>query len=180
MIAIIGLGNPGEEYADTRHNAGFKAIDILADRLHANYWKDECGALVAHCDDILLVKPQAFMNLSGGPVKNITEKYEIDDLIVVHDDIDIASGNVRVKRGGGNAGHNGLKSIDNKLGSKDYIRVRVGIDSPPGRMPLVDYVLGVPKDDDFVSACIRAADAVEYLFNHSVEEAQNKFNQSVQ
>lgn len=101
-------------------------------------------------DELLLACPQSFMNLSGGPVQKLVHKYNIsiDDLIVAHDDLDILPGNIRVKRGGGNAGHNGLKSIDAKLSTKDYVRVRVGIGRPPGRMPVSDYVLAKPKGQD--------------------------------
>ena len=183
MIVVVGLGNQGEEYSDTRHNAGFIVVDKLAEELCANYWKIECGAKTAHVGEYILVKPQSFMNLSGSPVKNILDKYEIDELIVVHDDMDILGGNIRIKRGGGNAGHNGLKSIDQKLGTNDYIRVRVGIDHAPGRMPFADYVLASPKGkakEDFEAACTRAADAVLYLGEHTLEQAQQEFNSTVQ
>lgn len=187
MKAIIGLGNPGEEYANTRHNAGFNVIDVLGEKLGASYWKDECGAFVAHCksflfnEEILLVKPQSFMNVSGSPVKNLVKKYNlnIDDLIIVHDDMDISSTNIRIKRGGGNAGHNGLKSIDAKLGSNNYIRLRVGIDKAPGKMPHADYVLGIPKGRlalDFKENCLNAAEAALFLLNHTLEQAQQEYN----
>lgn len=187
MLAIIGLGNPGDEYKDTRHNAGWKCIDSIAEDLSANYWKNECGAQVAHCksslydDEILLVKPMSFMNLSGGPVKNICDKYKVpkDELIVVHDDMDILPGNIRLKFGGSSAGHNGLKSISQKLQTDDYLRVRIGIGRSPGNKPYNNYVLGVPKGkdlDSFTKSCDIAKDAVLYLFNHSLDQAQQFFN----
>ena len=114
---IAGLGNPGEEYAETRHNAGFRVVDILADEMGVRYWKNECGALtgkgVYRDHDIVLAKPQSFMNVSGGPVKKLCDAYGIspDHLIVIHDELDIDPGTVRVKFGGGHAGHNGLRSI---------------------------------------------------------------------
>lgn len=179
MIAVVGLGNPGDEYCDTRHNAGF----IVVDKLGANYWKSECGAKTAQVGNLLLVKPQTFMNLSGSAVKNIKEKYDIDDFIIVHDDMDITDGNIKIKRGGGNAGHNGLKSIDQKLGTNDYIRVRVGVGHAPGRMPHADYVLSIPKGKQkacFEQACDRAAEAVLYIKDHTLDQAQQKFNSTVQ
>ena len=118
MYLIVGLGNPGEDYAHTRHNAGFDTIDVLAGEWGANYWKDKGGALVAEVkpraldgEALILAKPQSYMNLSGGPVANLMKAYGIspDEVIVIHDDLDLPSGSIRVKRGGGHAGHNGLR-----------------------------------------------------------------------
>ena len=182
MKVIVGLGNPGSEYANTRHNAGWEALDALAPQLGSTYWKDECGAKVSHCkNDILLVKPLSFMNESGGPVKNVLEKYEakVEDLIVIHDDLDIASGNIRVRKGGSSAGHNGLKSLIEKLGTEDFVRVRIGIDRPEHNGPYIDYVLSEPKGklkEDFDAACALAAEATVYLLDHFLEETQQKFN----
>ena len=112
---IAGLGNPGDEYAHTRHNAGFDTVDLIADRLGVRYWKTEGGALTAKAvyrdTDLVLAKPQSFMNTSGGPVKQLMNAYGVDadHLIVIHDELDIDPGTVRVKFGGGHAGHNGLR-----------------------------------------------------------------------
>ena len=161
MFLIVGLGNPGEEYEHTRHNAGFDAVDLIAEEVGARYWKTECGALttkgVYRDHDLVLAKPQSYMNTSGGPVKQLMNAYGVDaeHLIVVHDELDIDPGTVRVKFGGGHAGHNGLRSICDKLGTRDWHRVRVGIGRPPGRMPVVDWVLSKPKKDaadDFAQA----------------------------
>ena len=128
---IAGLGNPGDEYAHTRHNAGFDTIDLIAEKLGARYWKTEGGALTAkavlHDVDLVLAKPQSFMNTSGGPVKQLMNAYGVDadHLIVIHDELDIDPGTVRVKFGGGHAGHNGLRSICDKLGTRDWFRVRM-------------------------------------------------------
>ena len=117
MYLIVGLGNPGEEYAHTRHNAGFDAVDAIAGEVGARYWKTECGSLTAkgaYRDvDLVLAKPQSYMNTSGGPVKQLMNAYGVDaeHLIVIHDELDIDPGTVRVKFGGGHAGHNGLRSI---------------------------------------------------------------------
>lgn len=190
MQVIVGLGNPGEEYTHTRHNAGFEVIDLLAQRWGVSYWKNTCGALVGEAkvrlasgdvEKVILAKPQSFMNLSGGPVSRLCRDYEEDpaELIVIHDELDINPGMVRVKKGGGHAGHNGLRSIIEKLGTRDFLRVRTGIGRPPGRMSVVDFVLQAPKKeakDDFDEACVLAADAVESLLNEGLERTQNAFN----
>lgn len=192
MRMVVGLGNPGDEYAHTRHNAGFEVIDLLAREWGVSYWKNTCGALVGegkmrHADGtvekVALAKPQSFMNLSGGPVSHLCREYDVkpDELIVVHDELDIDPGCVRVKKGGGHAGHNGLRSIIDKLGTRDFMRVRCGIGRPPGRMSVVDFVLAVPKKDakdDFDAACQRAAEAVESLLERGLARTQDVFNQS--
>src|SRR5664280_1019321 len=143
---VIGLGNPGSEYAATRHNAGFMVIDLLAETLGAAYWKDEAGAKTAKVrfgdGDLVLAKPQAFMNVSGKSVKRLLERYDvpIDEVVVVHDDLDLGPGDVRAKKAGGHGGHNGLRSLHDAVGDS-YLRVRVGIGRPPGRMDPADYVL---------------------------------------
>lgn len=143
---VIGLGNPGPEYAHTRHNAGFMVVDLLAETLGASYWKDEAGAKTAKVrlgdEEVVLAKPQAFMNVSGKTVKRLVDTYgvPIDEVIVVHDDLDLAEGDVRAKRAGGHGGHNGLRSLHDAVGDS-YLRVRVGIGRPPGRMDPADYVL---------------------------------------
>lgn len=182
---IAGLGNPGDEYAHTRHNSGFDSIDILAERAGANYWKTECGALTAKGvldgQEVLLAKPQSYMNASGGPVSQLMRKYDVpsDRLIVIHDELDIVPGSIRVKFGGGLAGHNGLKSIADKLGTKDWYRVRAGIGRPDGRRPVVDWVLSRPKgsaQEDFEQSIFKAAQATEYLIENGLEKTQQEFN----
>ena len=185
MYLVVGLGNPGEDYENTRHNAGFQVIDALAKDAGANYWKTECGTLTAKgvlADvDVVLAKPMSFMNVSGGPVKQLCNAYGVDPahLIVVHDDLDIEPAHIRVKQGGGSAGHNGLKSITEKLGTPEYFRVRVGIGRPPGRMESADYVLAQIKKadlDDFAASCVQAIRAIPYLIEHGLEETQQQFN----
>lgn len=192
MRVVVGLGNPGEEYAHTRHNSGFEVVDLLAEEWGVSYWKNACGALVGEgkmrhgdgtIEKIILAKPQSFMNLSGGPVSHLCRDYECDpaELIVIHDELDIPAGTVKVKKGGGHAGHNGLRSIIEKLGTRDFERVRVGIGRPPGRMSVVDFVLAVPKKDaadDFAQACQRASEAVESLLERGLARTQDVFNQS--
>ena len=185
MYLIVGLGNPGEEYAHTRHNAGFDVVDAIADEIGVRYWKTECGALTAkgawHDHDVVLAKPQSYMNTSGGPVKQLMNAYGVDGahLIVVHDELDIDPGTVRAKFGGGHAGHNGLRSICDKTGTRDWFRLRIGIGRPPGRKPVVDWVLSQPKKndwDDFAQAVDLGAQAVLYLMDNGLEKTQQKYN----
>jgi PTH1 family peptidyl-tRNA hydrolase len=129
----------------------------------------------------VLAKPQSFMNLSGGPVANLMKAYGAtpEEVIVIHDDLDLPAGSIRVKQGGGHAGHNGLRSIIDKTGSRNFVRVRVGIGRPPGKMPVVDFVLAVPKKDaqiEFDQACNNAALACSYLMENGLAKTQNKFN----
>lgn len=185
MRIICGLGNPGDEYAHTRHNAGFDTVDELAEELRVSYWKSECGALTAKAkhkgEELLLVKPQGFMNTSGGPLKKVCAAHGATaaDVVVIHDELDIDPGTIRVKFGGGLAGHNGLKSIADKLQTKDWTRVRIGIGRPPGRMPVVDWVLSVPKKeamDDFRQATHQGAQAVLFYLENGLDKTQQKFN----
>ena len=185
MFLIVGLGNPGEEYEHTRHNAGFDTVDKIAAEIGVRYWKNECGALTGkgayHDIDVLLAKPQSYMNTSGGPVKQLMNAYGVspDSLVVIHDELDIDPGTIRVKFGGGHAGHNGLRSICDKLGTRDWFRVRCGIGRPPGRMPVADYVLSLPKKDaadDFAQATDLGCEAALFLIEHGLEKTQQKFN----
>lgn len=185
MFLIVGLGNPGEEYEHTRHNAGFDTVDKIASEIGVRYWKNECGALTGkgayHDIDVVLAKPQSYMNTSGGPVKQLMNAYGVspDRLVVIHDELDIDPGTIRVKFGGGHAGHNGLRSICDKLGTRDWFRVRCGIGRPPGRMPVADYVLSLPKKDaadDFAQATDLGCEAALLLIEHGLEKTQQKFN----
>lgn len=185
MLLIVGLGNPGEEYEHTRHNAGFDTVDKIAAEIGVRYWKNECGALTGkgayHDIDVVLAKPQSYMNTSGGPVKQLMNAYGVspDHLVVIHDELDIDPGTIRVKFGGGHAGHNGLRSICDKLGTRDWFRVRCGIGRPPGRMPVADYVLSIPKKDaadDFAQATDLGCEAALFLIEHGLEKTQQKFN----
>lgn len=187
---IAGLGNPGDEYAMTRHNAGFQTVDELARRAGVSYWKNQLGAAVAlvhvrdeagDTRDVVLVKPQSFMNTSGGPISKLCRTYNVtpEELLVVHDELDIPEGDVRVKVGGGHAGHNGLRSIIDKLGSRDFSRIRVGIGEPPGKMPGADFVLKQLRGADadaFADTVPRAADACELALAHGVIYARDHVN----
>ncbi|WP_338032533.1 aminoacyl-tRNA hydrolase [Caniella muris] len=167
---VVGLGNPGDEYAETRHNAGFQVVDLLAERWGAGYWKQDAGALVTPCtiegQAVLLAKPQSFMNTSGGPVSKLAREHRVrpEGILVVHDMLDIPAGAVKFKAGGGLDGHNGLRSIADKLKTRDFKRVEVGIGRPPGRMDPADFVLRTLKGkflEEFDLTVADAADLVE-------------------
>ena len=189
---VAGLGNPGEEYARTRHNAGFCAIDELARQANVTYWKNQSGAEVASIKvndpeaeggkrEVLLVKPQSYMNTSGGPISKLcaANKISPEELLVIHDELDIPAGDVRVKVGGGHAGHMGLRSIIDKLGSRDFSRIRVGIGNPPGRMQVADFVLKqlrAKEGEEFDDAAFRAAEAAALALTRGVVFARDHVN----
>ena len=185
-VLVAGLGNPGAEYDGTRHNVGFAVADVLAGRAGARFSAHrKSGSDVAEGRlagrRAILVKPRGYMNLSGGPVTNALRFFSVpaEDLVVVHDDLDLEFGVVRLKRGGGEGGHNGLRSISKSLGTKDYLRVRFGIGRPPGRQDPADYVLkrwsSTERRELDVSLEL-AADAVEALLTEGLEPAQNRIH----
>jgi peptidyl-tRNA hydrolase, PTH1 family len=169
----VGLGNPGHSYERTRHNVGFLVADELA-RRHGGSWrakkKAEAASVSLGLKNVTLLKPTTYMNNSGVALVG----YEAVQLIVVHDELDLPAGGVRVKVGGGAGGHNGLRSIVQRLGS-DFVRVRVGIGRPPVGMTATDYVLG-RMDQAVKEAVPLAADAVEAVFEAGPEAAMNRFN----
>lgn len=182
---VVGLGNPGNDYEGTRHNAGFMAANALAEKIRANYWKSECGSLVAAKDldglNVIIAKPQSFMNLSGTPASQLAKKHGVplERIIIIHDDLDIPSGTIRIKAGGSHGGHNGVRSIIEKLGTKNFSRVKIGIGRPPGRMPVVDYVLQRPRSEqleELTEASFTAAEATLALIRNGIERAQATFN----
>lgn len=187
---IAGLGNPGPEYAATRHNIGFHVVDALASRLRVSMARHKRGhALAAEAKigipgdlyRVVLVEPLSFMNESGGPVKALMGFYgvEPDRLIVIHDELDLPFDALRVKNGGGDNGHNGLKSIRRALGTGDFLRVRAGIGRPPGRMDPAAFVLkpfSSAERSALPSFVDRLADATESLVEHGLERTQNHFN----
>jgi peptidyl-tRNA hydrolase, PTH1 family len=170
---VVGLGNPGRSYERTRHNAGFLVADELA-RRYGGSWrrkkKVEAATINLDYADFILLKPVAFMNRSGSSLAG----YGAKELVVVHDDLDLPPGDVRVKVGGGAGGHNGLRSVIGSLGS-DFTRVRVGIGRPPVDVDVTDYVLG-RMDAAVRDAIPRAADAVVVVLVDGAEAAMNSFN----
>jgi len=182
---VVGLGNPGPRYAATRHNAGFLVADLLAERMGGRFKAHRSNADVLEGRlagrSVALAKPRSFMNDSGGPVVNAARFYKapVESVIVVHDELDLPYGELRLKRGGGDGGHNGLRSISSALGSKEYLRVRFGIGRPPGRQDPADYVLrewSSTERKDLAYHVDRAADAVEALLSDGLEKAQNLYH----
>ena len=182
---VVGLGNPGPRYAGNRHNVGFLVADELADRMGGKFKGHRSVADVLEGRlggaRVALVKPRVFMNLSGGPVAGAVKffKVPLDNVVVVHDELDLPYGAVRLKLGGGENGHNGLRSVTKSLGSRDYHRVRFGIGRPPGRMDPADFVLrdfSATERKELAFAVDRCADAVEALVSLGLEAAQNVFH----
>jgi PTH1 family peptidyl-tRNA hydrolase len=185
---IVGLGNPGPGYAGNRHNVGFMVADLLAGRAggrfkvhksRAEVLEGRIGGIPGH--RVVLAKPMSYMNNSGAPVAVLRDffKIPVERVIVVHDELDIPYGALRLKRGGGDNGHNGLRSISRLLGSPEYLRVRIGIGRPPGRQDPADYVLkdfssAEKKDLDFLVD--RAADAAEALLSADLPVVQNTYH----
>ena len=185
---VVGLGNPGPAYRGNRHNAGFMVLDLLAGRAGGRFKAHKGRADVVEgrlgpppAPRAVLAEPKTYMNLSGGPVASLRDffKVPVERIVVVHDELDLPYGSLRLKRGGGDNGHNGLRSITQSLGSKDYLRVRFGIGRPPGRMDPADYVLrdfSAVERKDLGFHVDRAADAVEALVRDGLEAAQNRYN----
>jgi PTH1 family peptidyl-tRNA hydrolase len=182
---IVGLGNPGPRYAGTRHNAGFLVADLLAERLGAKFkaHKGRCDLVGGRLagTPVILAKPKSYMNVSGGPVASIARffKVPVERIVVVHDELDLPFGSLRLKRGGGDGGHNGLRATTAALGTNEYARVRFGIGRPPGRQDPADYVLReftAVERKELGFLVDRAADAVEVLVGQGLDFAQNQFN----
>jgi len=181
---IAGLGNPGPAYAGNRHNAGFMVADVLAARLGGRFKRDRSRAEVVTGQldgtPVTLAKPLGFMNLSGGPVAALRSFYKVppERTIVIHDELDLAFGVIRVKTGGGDNGHNGLRSVTGSLGTREYHRVRVGIGRPPGRMDPADFVLRdfSPAERKELPVLLElAADMAQAVTARGVSAAQNEF-----
>ncbi|WP_404289686.1 aminoacyl-tRNA hydrolase [Glutamicibacter arilaitensis] len=186
---VAGLGNPGPGYAGNRHNIGQMVLDELAQRsgskfkTHSSRAQIIQGRLGIGGPRVVLAKPMTYMNLSGGPVANLAKFFGIgiEKLIVVHDEIDIPFDTVKLKRGGGEGGHNGLRDISKAMGSKDYLRVRAGVGRPAGRMDTADWVLqdfSKTEKQALPFLIDNSADAVELLMSSGLEAAQEKFHTS--
>lgn len=186
---IVGLGNPGPQYTRNRHNIGFQIVELLAARhalaLDKLQHKAMTGSGFISCggmrQKVLLARPLTFMNASGEAVAPLARYYGVQpaDIIVIHDDLDLASGKLRMRANGSSGGQNGIKSIIERLGSPDFARVKVGIGRPPGRMDPADYVLqnfSVAEEDLFTPLRGRVADAVECWLAEGIEAAMNRYN----
>jgi PTH1 family peptidyl-tRNA hydrolase len=184
---IVGLGNPGLEYRNNRHNVGQMVLDELASRVGGSFKSHKARAQVLEGrlgiggPRVVLAKPATYMNVSGGPVAALASFYGItpERIVAVHDEIDIPFNTVKLKIGGGEGGHNGLRDISKALSTKDYLRVRVGVGRPPGRMDTADYVLrdfGTAEKKELPFLLDEAADAVEMLLADGLLAAQQKFH----
>jgi peptidyl-tRNA hydrolase, PTH1 family len=185
MFLIVGLGNPGREYKETRHNVGFMVVDRLCQKWGVKPSRLQSKALVAQTlveeEKIILAKPQTFMNLSGEAVGPLMRYYklELSQLIVIHDDLDLPLGTLRLRPGGGSGGQKGLNSIIQKLGTQDFPRMRIGIGRPPGRMDAADYVLQSFSSGDmetFQFVLNKAEEAVTAFIQHGLDTAMNQYN----
>lgn len=180
MKMIVGLGNPGKQYERTRHNSGFMAVDKVAEKLNLNIDKKEFAALTAKNNQVILVKPQTYMNNSGEAVSQIMKYYHVDinDLLIIYDDLDLKYGQLRLRLKGSSGGHNGIKSIINYIHSENFKRIRIGIEKNP-LIETADYVLGkVEKDkqqlfDDSIEKASQAA--IEFITDE-FEKIMNKYN----
>ena len=185
MILIAGLGNPGKEYENTRHNAGFLVLDTLAQKLGADLSERKhralCGKAVIGGQKVILLKPQTYMNSSGESIRAAADFYKVppEDILVVYDDISLAPGQLRIRAKGSAGGHNGIKSIIAHLGTQEFPRVKVGIGEKPPRMDLADYVLGHFSSGEkkiMEEAAKEAADAICEIVNVGIEQAMNDHN----
>ena len=186
MYIIVGLGNPGKKYENTRHNVGFRCIDILAEEYNISVLECKHKAILGkgYIDGqkVVLVKPQTFMNLSGESVRSVLDFYKADpesELIVIYDDISLAPGALRIRKKGSAGGHNGIKNILQHLDNDIFKRIKVGVGEKPAGYDLADYVLGhfTPTENKEVNeACKKAAEAVKLLFQEKTDEAMNKYN----
>ncbi len=189
MYVIVGLGNPGREYAHTRHNVGFDVVSALADKygIVMDYQKHKavCGKGMIEGQKVILAQPLTYMNLSGESVRQLVDYYKIDpqsELIVVYDDIDLNPGMIRVRPKGSPGGHNGMKNIVQHMSSQEFLRVRVGVGAKPKEYDLKDYVLGhfAGEDRKLMDAGIDlAVEAVAMLLTDTIDHAMNKFNKAV-
>ena len=189
MFIIAGLGNPGREYAHTRHNVGFDTIDVLADmyRIDVDTKKHKAliGKGIIEGQKVILAKPQTYMNLSGESVRELVDFYKIDEtseLIIIYDDISLNPGQLRIRLKGSAGGHNGIKSIIQHLGCQEFLRIRVGVGEKPVGYDLADYVLGHFTGDDKLEmedAKDRAAKAAAMMVSGEIEKAMNEYNRKV-
>lgn len=185
MKWIVGLGNPGSQYEDTRHNIGFKVVDALAKRWDIKVNTSKCKALIGEgrvgAEKVVLIKPMTYMNLSGESMRAYMDYFgaKLEDLIVVYDDMDTETGKIRLRYQGGPGGHNGIKSIIQHMGTQNFNRIRMGVSRPTNGMIIADYVLSnFPKADrDAVQAMIdKACDAAEHALDHPFDDTMGKFN----
>jgi len=182
---VVGLGNPGARYEKTRHNIGFRVIDRLADRLGMSVTRSRCNALYAkgrhEGREVILAKPQSFMNLSGGPVRSLAEYFDISpsEILVVYDEIDLVFGRMKIVAKGGHGGHNGVRSLIDTLKDREFARIRMGVGRPDPRIEVSDWVLGrfsTDEADSLEPFIDRAGDAVSTILTRGLKMGMNAFN----
>ena len=186
MFVIVGLGNPGKKYENTRHNAGFLMVDALASKygisVKEKKHKALCGTGVIEGVKVLLVKPETYMNLSGESVGEIMNFYKLDpeeEMLVIYDDISLAPGNIRIRKKGSAGGHNGIKSIIAYLGTQNFQRIKIGVGEKPKNWDLADYVLGKFSDEDkkmLEESLKNTVKATELIVMDEIDEAMNLYN----
>ena len=185
MLIIAGLGNPGKEYENTRHNAGFMVLDALADKLGADISEKKhkalCGKAVIGGQKVILLKPQTYMNSSGESIRAAADYYKVDpeDILVVYDDISLAPGQIRIRKKGSAGGHNGIKNIIAMTGTQNFMRIKVGVGEKPKGWDLADYVLGHFSTEDRAKveeAIGHAMDAAVLMMQGEVDKAMNDYN----
>jgi PTH1 family peptidyl-tRNA hydrolase len=186
MWLIVGLGNPGERYARTRHNVGFRSVETLAERHSLTFRQQWANSQLAegiiHGQRVVLVKPQTYMNLSGQAVSALRNWYKIDpahELLVIYDDLDLPFARIRIRERGSAGTHNGMRSIVAQLGTTEFPRLRVGIGQPPGKMDAADYVLSrfTPEEEAVLPDVLaRVADAVDVILREGLITAMNRYN----
>ena len=185
MFLIVGLGNPEEEYSNTRHNMGFDTINKLANeyniKINKNKFKGLCGSGIIENEKVILLKPQTYMNLSGESIKEAMAFYKIksENIIVIYDDIDIEPGMIKIRKKGGPGGHNGMKSVISEIDTQNFPRIRIGIGKPENKGQLIEYVIGkMPQTDKDIleKATILGKEAILEIIKNGVDIAMNKFN----
>lgn len=185
MYLIIGLGNPGKEYENTRHNMGFKTIDVLAERIGIDVSKSKFHSLIGkgtmHGEKVILCKPQTYMNLSGTAARECAMYFDVprENVIVIYDDLDLPISTIRIRKSGGPGTHNGMKSVVQQLGITDFPRVRIGIGAVTEDEDIIDRVIGkVSKDEQQLlnEAIVKAADAIEDIVRIGIDNAMNNHN----
>ncbi|MBM7573152.1 aminoacyl-tRNA hydrolase [Aquibacillus albus] len=186
MKCIVGLGNPGKKYEQTRHNIGFMIIEELAQRfnwsLNKNKFQGKFSVEMVEQEKVILLEPQTYMNLSGESLRPLIDFYNVsvEDIVIIYDDLDLPPGKIRLRQKGGHGGHNGIRSLIDHLGTKEFKRIRVGIGRPTTPMPVPNYVLGKFEEEEkqaIKDSITRAADACESWFKKPFEEVMNEFNQ---
>ena len=186
MFVIIGLGNPGKKYQNTRHNAGFMALDAIADKygisIKEKKHKALCGSGVIEGHKVLLVKPQTYMNLSGESVGDILNFYKLnpeEDMLVIYDDVSLAPGNIRIRKKGSAGGHNGIKSLIAHTGTQGFMRIKIGVGEKPAGWELADYVLGHFSEEDNKRLAEIMPDVIQaavLMMQGNADKAMNDYN----